>query len=114
MFAEGFSYQKGAIFGFGPSANLGTEITMKSSNADVVTLEKLDKSVQVHKILEERNVGETNDELKIKAKENLNNVSRKMVLNKCDDFKKRSFIKIKYDWNEMMKTPQKDKIRKKY
>ena len=51
MLAEGFSYQKGAIFGFGPSANLGTEITMKSSNADAETL---DKFVQVHKILEER------------------------------------------------------------
>lgn len=51
MLAEGFSYQKGAIFGFGPSANLGTEITMKSSNADAETL---DKFVQVHKIFEER------------------------------------------------------------
>ena len=51
MLAEGFSYQKGAIFGFGLSANLGTEITMKSSNADAETL---DKFVQAHKILEER------------------------------------------------------------
>ena len=37
MFAEGFSYQKGAVFGFGLSSNLNTEIATKISNADVVT-----------------------------------------------------------------------------
>ena len=49
---------------------------MKIFNADAVTLEKVDEFVQVHKILEERNIGETNYELKIQAKENLNNASR--------------------------------------
>ena len=37
MFAEGFCYQKGAVFGFGLSSNLNIEIATKISNADVVT-----------------------------------------------------------------------------
>ena len=104
MFAEGFSLQKGAIFGFGPLGNLGNEIPMKIFNADAVTLEKVDEFVQVHKILEERNVGETNYELKIQARENLNNASRKMVLNKCGNLKMRTFgnyrNQIRLEWDD--------------
>ena len=68
MLAEGFSYQKGAIFGFGPSANLGTEITMMQK--PWINLYRCIKFWKKEK-------GETNYELKIKAKENLHNVSRK-------------------------------------
>ena len=77
---------------------------MKIFNADAVTLEKVDEFVQVHKILEERNVGETNYELKIQAKENLNNASRKMVLNKCGNLKMRTFgnyrNQIRLEWDD--------------
>ena len=83
-------------------------------------MQKLDKFVQVHNILEERNVGKTNYELKILGKENLNTVSRKVELNKCRDllenatpnlFKRYKIealvIKdIKYNWNEQMKAMQ--------
>ena len=63
MFAEGFSYQNGATFGCGPLDNLDTEKALKIYNADAVTLQKLHKFVQVHNILEERNVREANCEL---------------------------------------------------
>ena len=42
----------------------------------------------VHNILEERNVKETNYELKIRGKENLNTVSRDAGPNKCDNLLK--------------------------
>ena len=82
MFADGFAFQKGSIFGFGPTADETPDSVLKISTVDTDTLEKLDRSVQVHNISEERNVGAVNYELKIRGKENLNAVSRKVVLNK--------------------------------
>ena len=57
MFGDGFDYQKGAIFGFGPSAAADTGKITKMSNLDTETLEKMDANVLVHNVLEERNMG---------------------------------------------------------
>ena len=40
MFGDGFAYQKGAIFGFGPSADEETKSVLKISSADDSTLKK--------------------------------------------------------------------------
>ena len=50
-FARGFDTQKGAIFGFGPSAELEpTGNVLKLCNTDSNTLDKLDTSVQIHNL----------------------------------------------------------------
>ena len=50
-FARGFDTQKGAIFGFGPSAELEpTRNVLKLCNTDSNTLDKLDTSVQIHNL----------------------------------------------------------------
>ena len=82
MFAEGFDYQKGAIFGFGPSANNETGSVLKIANVNEETLGKLDKFVAVHNLGEERNVGMVNYEIDIRGKRNLESASRKIVINR--------------------------------
>ena len=94
MFADGFAFQKGSIFGFGPSADEAPDSVLKISSIDKNTLEKLDKSAQVHNILEERNVGDVNYELKIRGKENLHAVSRKVVLKKSLEVFEQVFLLI--------------------
>ena len=82
MFAEGFDYQKGAIFGFGPSSNMETNSVLKIANVDDETLDKMDKFVPVHNLGEERNVGMVNYEIDIRGKRNLASASRKIVINR--------------------------------
>ena len=116
-FADGFAHQKGAIFGFGETADKPTEKNV----AKICTMTKdeidtLDKNVQTHNIGEERNVGMVNYELSIRGKGNLDSVSRKLVLNRsadllkenCNSFKNyrkaaADIKKIRVEWNEKMK-----------
>ena len=68
-FASGFEYQKGAIFGFGPSAeNEPKAGVMKISGIDDETLQRLDSNVPVHNLAQERNVGCINYGLSITGK----------------------------------------------
>ena len=80
MFGEGFNYQKGAIFGFGPSAEKETNSVLKIADVDDKTLEKIEKFVPVHNLSEERNVGMVNYEINIRGKQNLASASRKIVI----------------------------------
>ena len=83
-FASGFSHQKGAIFGFGPTAAEDTGHVLKISTLSEDEMKVLDK-VMVHNIGEERNVGLCNFEVSLRGKENLTSVSRKMILNRSAD-----------------------------
>ena len=85
IFADGFEYQKGAIFGFGPSASKDTGTALKICDTSKAMLTKLDENVQVHNILDERNVGCVNHGIQIRGKECLNTISRKMILNSSFD-----------------------------
>ena len=51
--------------GFGPLANLDTEMTMKILTTDKVTALKLNNFIHMNKILEERRPGKTNNELSL-------------------------------------------------
>ena len=57
IFADGFDYQKGAIFGFKHSKDKETETAIKLCGVDSEALELLDEDIPVHNIGEERNVG---------------------------------------------------------
>ena len=65
-FASSFNTQKGAIFGFGPSAEL--EHTGNVCNTDSNTLDKLDTHAQIHNLAQEWNVGCINYILAISGK----------------------------------------------
>ena len=120
MFAEGFSHQKGAIFGFGPNKDDDCATVLKISTLDEQKLKELDDNAPVHNLLSERQVGEVNYGLHIRGKKNLATVSRKMVINKCIDLlqkkesgqfrkyhKEAAEIKeIKLEWNSKMKELQ--------
>ena len=54
------------------------------SNTTNEEMENLDKTT-VHNLAEERSVGSTNNELKVRGKRHLEYVSRKLVLNKSFD-----------------------------
>ena len=108
-FAEGFEYQKGAIFGFG----IGKIMTLKICNLSLIA--ELDQA-QVNNLNEERSVGFLNYELDIRRKQHLEAASRKMVLNKAaylidvpgESFKtsRKPAIEIKdirLEWNAKMK-----------
>ena len=57
-FASGFNTQKGAIFGFGPSAELERiGNVLKLCNTDSNALDRLDTHVQIHNLSQGRNVG---------------------------------------------------------
>ena len=84
-------------------------------------LKILDANVQVHNLGEERNVGLVNYELSIRGKNNLESVSRKIVLNRAEDliqdtsnsykkFKKEAkhIQEIKVKWSEKMKALEKE------
>ena len=115
-FAEGFSQQKGAIFGFGPDAEKDTGNLLKIASVSDVEMVKLDK-VPVHNLGEERSLGWVNHDLHIRVKPNLECVSKKMILNKSFDllqkidiaklcmFRKPSeeIKEICIEWNEKMK-----------
>jgi hypothetical protein len=82
--ADGFSEQRGAIFGFGPKADEDTRSLLKVATADDETKMKLQEA-PVHNLNEERSVGFVNYEIQIRGKKYLDVVSRKMVLNKSKD-----------------------------
>lgn len=122
MFADGFSYQKGSIFSFGPNADEECGPVLKIGAVDETELKKMDDYVPTHNILSERLVGDTNYELHIRGKSNLETVSRNMVLNKSIDLVTQKnngeFLKynkaaktikeLKVKWNEKMKLMQKE------
>ena len=84
-FAEGFSAQRGALFGFGPKALDDTGTPLKiSSVTDDAKRRKLNKAPH-HNLNEERSVGIINYEVNIRGKQNLESASRKMVMNKSMD-----------------------------
>ena len=86
-FADGFELQKGAIFGFGEKKENPTGTVLKISEQSEERMEVIDR-VQIHNLSEERSVGFINFELDIRGKQNLEAVSRKMVLNKSADLTK--------------------------
>ena len=118
-FAEGFSNQKGAIFGFGPNADEDTGNLLKIASVSCEEMKKLDK-VPVHNLGEERSVGYVNYELNIRGRQNLESVSKKMILKKSSDllnridktklhmFKKpaEEIKDIRLQWNDKMKQYQ--------
>ena len=77
--AEGFSTQRGKIFGFGPEAESPT-VTFKISSATEEEMQKLNTTT-VHNLGEERSVGNINYELGIRGKRNLEASSKKLILN---------------------------------
>ena len=86
MFADGFSLQKGAIFGFGPNKDDDTGTVLKISDLTEKEVMEMDAShVQVHNLGEENNVGCVNYELNIRGKSNLETASRMIVLNRAAD-----------------------------
>ena len=85
MMAEGFSHQKGAIFGFGDNADADTGTKLKICTAPKEIMSKLDTHVETHNLGEERNVGMTNYEIMIRGKKNLQSASKKIVLNRSMD-----------------------------
>ena len=82
-FSHGLAVQKGAIFGFGPTADDDKSSLLKISTARDEVMEKLDK-VPIHNLAEERSVGLVNYGIQIRGKNNLGTVSRNVVLNKIE------------------------------
>lgn len=81
--AEGWDYQKGALFGFGPSKDKATQ-SYKVAAASQDELKRLN-TLPVHNIQQERNVGDINYELEIRGKNQLPTASRKLVLKNSAD-----------------------------
>ena len=69
-FAEGFSIQRGSIFGFGPNSEADTGTICKVATADGSKHQKLEKA-PIHNLKEEKSVGEVNYELHIRGREHL-------------------------------------------
>ena len=92
--AEGFSDQRGAVFGFGPKAQEETGNIFKISGASATKKLKLEKAL-ITNLPEERSVGFVNYELHLRGKENLESVSKKMLLAKNSDLIKNSLPKTK-------------------
>ena len=82
--ADGFSEQRGVIFGFCPKAEEDTRTLLKISTADDEKKKKL-QHAQIHNLNEERSVGFINYEIQIRGKKHLDAVSQKMVANKSMD-----------------------------
>ena len=87
--ADGFSIQKGALFGFGPHAENSTGTLFKISTASKDEKEKLDKTATTN-LHEERSVGFLNYEISVHGRQNLEAASKKMVLNKSFDLVEKS------------------------
>ena len=81
---DGFNTQWGAAFGFGTHADDSMGLLLKISTLNEEKMAKVNKTT-VHSLTKERNVSNLNNEVKIRGKENLESVSRKMVLNKSFD-----------------------------
>lgn len=83
-FADGFAFQKGAIFGFAGKESDDTGTVLKISNLSAEKLMQLNE-VWIHNLVEECSVGFLDYELDIRGKQNLEAASRKMVLYKSFD-----------------------------
>ena len=81
FFFHGLAVQKGALFGFGSTADNDTGSLLKISTASDEVMEKLDKD-PIHNLAEERSVGLVNYCIQIRGKNNLGTVSCNVVLNK--------------------------------
>ena len=102
------------IFGFGKKKDEDTGTLLKICDLNEEKMDQLD-SVQIHNLGEERSVGFVNYELDIRGKQNLESVSRKMVLNKSADLTKKltdlkkyrkptaEIKELKFAWNKKMK-----------
>ena len=82
--AEGFSDQRGAIFGFGPNAEEDSGTIMKKERISQAKRLKLMKA-PIHNLNEERSIGFTNYEISIRGKQYLEAASHKMIINKSSD-----------------------------
>ena len=84
--------QKGAIFGFGQSADQPTGAVLK-----LATLK--DKAIladtPVHNLGEERSVGMINYELNLRGRKNISSCSENLVLNKSEDLIRAKFDQLK-------------------
>jgi len=82
-FSKGFEKQKGAIFGFGSTANDDTGSVLKLSTIE-------DKSIltntPIHNLAEERNVGMLNYELNLRGRNQFKTSSQNLVVNKSTYF----------------------------
>ena len=86
MFAEGFAYQRGSIFGFGPNANDNTKNVLKISQTSPETLKKLDQHVNVRNIGEEWNIGSFNYDCTVRGgTRGLHSSYQKVVLKSSAD-----------------------------
>ena len=94
--AEGFSEQRGAIFGYGTKATEDTGMVLKMTTVEEPKRRKLSKA-PVHNLNEERSVGFISYEISIRWKWFLETASRKMLINKSKD------ILDKTDPSEMKK-----------
>ena len=116
-FASSFNTQKGAIFGFGPSAELEpTGNVLKLCNTDSNTLDKLDTHVQIRNLVQERSVGCINYGLAISGEENLTTVSQRNKIKTAGDlithckpdnyktykFQAKEIKDVMKQWNEKM------------
>ena len=71
--------------GFGEKMSDDTGTVLKLCYLDDEKINQLNQ-VQIHNLSEEQSVGFVNYELDIRRKQNLESVSRKMVLNKFADY----------------------------
>ena len=114
-FDYGFQYQKGAIFGFGEKKSDDTGTFLKLCDLDDEKINQLNQ-VRIHNLSEEWSFGLVNYELDNCGKQNLEYVSRKMILNKStdliiknlSDFRKYwkpavEIKELKFQWNQKMK-----------
>ena len=76
MLAEGFSIQRGALFGFGLKANESTGTLLKLYAANAAIKEKL-KQAPIHNLNEERSVGFITHEFNIRGPDQLEPASKK-------------------------------------
>ena len=118
--AEGFSEQRGAIFGFGPHAEEDTGTLLKISSITDETKRRKLNNTAVHNLNEERSVGFINYEVQIRGKQCLESASKMMVINKSSDllqnadpkemkqFRKpaQEIKEIKMQWKQMVQAHQ--------
>ena len=83
-FADGFTQQKEATFGFSDKSRRDTGPVLKISDLGEEKFNVLN-TVQVHNLGEEHNVGLFNYEISIRGVKDFEAASRKLVLNKSND-----------------------------
>lgn len=116
-FADGISTQRGAIFGFGPNADVDTGPLLKIFTVSEEEMVDLDK-VPIDNLSSERSVGFFGYELGIRGKLNFDKCSRMMTINKSFEllhdshykkFKKQAeeIQDLKRGWDEMQKQLEK-------